>query len=506
MTSKSSTSTAATTTAAAIPDPRRWKALALLSLAQFVVILDTSIIGVALPTIQQHFGFSQTDLQWIFNAYVIVFGALLLLGGRLSDILGQRKIFIIGFITLTIASVIAGLANSGVILIAARALQGLGAALIAPSALSMVMSLFGSNKLEMNKAMGIWGASAPAGGTAGVFLGGIITAWLDWPWVFLINVPIAIAVLALTPKLLPRAIKRKGSVDYLGAVSITSALVLLVYAIVTANDVGWMSMQTIFLMASVSVMVGAFLVIQRRKKEPLIPLNIFKTRNLLASNIVMALLGAAWIPMWFFLNLYIQQILGYGPMESGLALLPMTVMIMVLMISYTPRLVNRFGLKKNMIAGMALLAIAMVLFSGTPSAAAAASDNSNNSIGNENLIYMIYVLPASLVAALGMSLAYIPVLTAAVSNIRKEESGLGSGLVNTSYQIGSALGLAIMVAIASGHTETLQNIGIEQIAALNRGFHLAFIGAMVVSIIAAVLILVSIKKTKQPENLSSVKH
>jgi EmrB/QacA subfamily drug resistance transporter len=494
-----------TITEAEISDPRRWKALALLSLAQFIVILDTSIIGVALPTIQQYFGFSQTDLQWIFNAYVIVFGALLLLGGRLSDILGQRKIFIIGFITLTIASVIAGLANSGVILIAARALQGLGAALIAPSALSMVMSLFGSNKLEMNKAMGIWGASAPAGGTAGVFLGGIITAWFDWPWVFLINVPVGIAVLALTPKLLPRAIKRNGSVDYLGAISVTSALVLLVYAIVTANDVGWMSMQTIFLMASVSVMVGAFLVIQRRKKEPLIPLNIFKTRNLLASNIVMALLGAAWIPMWFFLNLYIQQILGYGPMESGLALLPMTVMIMVLMISYTPRLVNRFGLKKNMITGMALLAVAMVLFSVTPSAAAA-SDNSNSTIGNENLIYMIYVLPASLVAALGMSLAYIPVLTAAVSNIHKEESGLGSGLVNTSYQIGSALGLAIMVAISSGHTESLQNIGIEQIAALNRGFHLAFIGATVVSIIAAILILVSIKKIQQPEKIFSAKH
>ena len=217
MTSKSS-STSVTTRAAEIPDPRRWKALALLSLAQFVVILDTSIIGVALPTIQQHFGFSQTDLQWIFNAYVIVFGALLLLGGCLSDILGQRKIFIIGFITLTITSVVAGLANSGVILIAARALQGMGAALIAPSALSMVVSLFGSNKSEMNKAMGIWGASAPAGRTAGVFLGGIIAAWLDWPSVFLINVPVGIAVLALTPKLLPRAIKRKGSVHYLGAV------------------------------------------------------------------------------------------------------------------------------------------------------------------------------------------------------------------------------------------------------------------------------------------------
>src|SRR5918994_1279490 len=501
MTETRATAAASTTT---IPHPNRWKALSILALAQFLIILDTSIIGVALPTIQQHFSITQAELQWIFNAYVISFGTMLLIGGRLSDIFGQKRIFVIGFIVLTVSSILAGIAFSNDMLIASRAMQGLGAALIAPSALSIVMSLFASNKSEMNKAMGIWGAAAPAGGTAGVFLGGIITAWLDWPWVFLINVPIGIAVLALTPKLLPRAIKRKGSVDFLGAVYITSALVLLVYAIVTANDVGWMSMQTIFLMASVSVMVGAFLAIQRRKKEPLIPLNIFRTRNLLASNIVMALLGAAWIPMWFFLNLYIQQILGYGSMESGLALLPMTVMIMVLMISYTPRLVNRFGLKKNMIAGMALLAVAMVLFSVTPSAAS--SDISNSTIDNENLIYMIYVLPASLVAALGMSLAYIPVLTAAVSNVSKEESGLGSGLVNTSYQIGSALGLAIMVAISSGHTETLQNLGIEQIAALNRGFHLAFIGATVVSIIAAVLIIVSIKKIQQPEKLSSTKH
>src|ERR671919_2439106 len=228
-----------------IPNPRRWKALGLLSLAQFLVILDTSIIGVALPTIQEQFGFSQADLQWIFNAYVIVFGALLLLGGRLSDIIGQKKIFIIGFLTLTIASVIAGLAPSGVVLIVARALQGIGAALIAPSALSMVVSLFGNNKLEMNKAMGIWGASAPAGGTAGVFLGGIITAWVDWSWVFLINVPIGIAVLGLSTRLLPRVSRRKGSIDYLGALFITGALILVVYAIVTANDSGWTSMQTI---------------------------------------------------------------------------------------------------------------------------------------------------------------------------------------------------------------------------------------------------------------------
>lgn len=324
------------TTADTLPNPRRWKVLGLLSLAQFLVILDTSIIGVALPTIQQQFGFSQADLQWIFNSYVIVFGALLLLGGRLSDNLGQRKIFIIGFVTLTVGSIVAGLAPSGIVLIAARALQGIGAALIAPSALSLVMSLFGNSKSEMNKAMGIWGASAPAGGTAGVFLGGIIT-WVDWSWVFLINVPIGIAVLGLSTKLLPRVSRRTGSIDYLGALFITGALILVVYAIVTANDSGWMSMQTIVPLGIASLMFALFFRTQRQKKEPLIPLSIFKTPNLLTSNIVMALLGAAWIPMWFFLNLYLQQILNYGPFESGLALLPMTVMIMVLMVSITPR-------------------------------------------------------------------------------------------------------------------------------------------------------------------------
>jgi EmrB/QacA subfamily drug resistance transporter len=473
------------------PDPRRWKALGLLSLAQFLVILDTSIIGVALPTIQQHFGFSQADLQWIFNAYVIVFGALLLLGGRLSDIIGQKKIFVIGFATLTVASVIAGLAPSGIVLIIARALQGIGAALIAPSALSIVMSLFSSNKSEMNKAMGIWGASAPAGGTAGVFLGGIITAWFDWPWVFLINVPVGIAVLALTPKLLPRGIKQKGSIDYTGALSITGGLVLLVYAIVTANNVGWMSTQTISILSIAGIMFALFLVLQRRKKEPLIPLNIFRTPNLLSSNIAMALLGAAWIPMWFFLNLYLQQILNFGPFESGLALLPMTVMIMVLMISATPKLMNRFGLKRNLVIGLGLLAAGIAMFSLTPS-----NSNSENST---TYTFMLYVLPASIVAALGMSLAYIPVLTAAISNTSREQSGLASGLVNTSYQIGSALGLAIIVAIASSQTATFENIGLPAIEALNGGFHTAFIVGATISMIATAVAVIGLKMKLKTE-------
>jgi EmrB/QacA subfamily drug resistance transporter len=477
--------------------PHRWKALGVLSLAQFLIILDTSIIGVALPTIQQHFGFSQADLQWIFNAYVIVFGALLLLGGRLSDIIGQKKIFAIGFATLTIASVIAGLAPSGIVLIVARALQGIGAALIAPSALSMVVSLFGSNKLEMSKAMGIWGASAPAGGTAGVFLGGIITAWVDWSSVFLINVPVGLAVLALTPKLLPKGVKQKGKVDYTGALSITGALVLLVYAIVTADDTGWMSVQTISLLSIAGLMFALFLTIQRRKKEPLIPLSIFRVPNLLASNIAMALLGASWIPMWFFLNLYLQQVLNYGPFESGLALLPMTIMIMVLMISTTPRLMSRFGIKRNLAIGLGLLATGIAMFSLTPS-------NADSSENNTTYTFMLYVLPASLIAALGMSLAYIPVLTAAISNTHKEQTGLASGLVNTSYQIGSALGLAIIVAVASTHTETLENIGLPSIEALNGGFHSAFIVGAIISVFAtAVAVIGLMMRTKKTEKTAA---
>ena len=463
-------------------DPRRWKALALLSLAQFLIIMDTSIIGVALPAIQQQFSFSQSELQWIFSAYVIVFGALLLLGGRLSDIVGQRKIFVIGFAILTASSVLAGLAPNGTILIAARALQGIGAALIAPAAMSILMNLF-TIPSERNKAMGFWGAAAPAGGTAGVFLGGIITAYVDWSWVFLVNVPIGIAVLALTWKLIPQGIRQKGRVDYLGAISITGALILLVYAIVTANDVGWTSGQTLSLLLTSAALLSAFTLIQKRSREPLMPLRIFKTPNLLASNIVMALLGAAWIPMWFFLNLYLQQVQGYGAFESGLALLPMTAAIMVLMIGASSRLIRRLGVKHSLVAGLGLLAVAMLMFVATPSTKGS---------------FATHVLPASLIAAVGMSLAYIAALMSAISYAKKEESGLASGIVNTSYQIGSALGLAIMVAFASSQTLLDENNGIGSIEALNNGFHLAFITAAIVAAIAAIVAVIAIKRLNTP--------
>ncbi|CAN5813836.1 DHA2 family efflux MFS transporter permease subunit [soil metagenome] len=486
--SPSSTSSSSTSSA----NPNRWKALSILSLAQFLIILDTSIIGVALPTIQEHFSITQTDLQWIFNAYVITFGTLLLLGGKLSDIVGQRKIFAIGFLILTGSSVLAGLAPTNDVLILGRILQGLGAALIAPAALSIVMNLFGNNKSEMNKAMGIWGAAAPAGGTAGVFLGGIITAWFDWPWVFLINVPIGIMVLTLIPKLIPQGTKKKGSIDYLGALTITASLALMIYSIVTANesDGGWLSIQTISMLAASIVLLGAFIAIEKRNKEPLIPLGIFKTTNLLSSNIVMALLGASWVSMWFFLNLYLQQILHYGPFESGLALLPMTGLIMIMMIWMMPKLIGKLGIKENLIIGLALLTIGMILFSFTP-------DNTGENNSN-NFIFMVYVLPASIISALGMAFSYIPVLTSAVSNARKEHIGIASGLVNTTYQVGSALGLAIMVAVSTAHSESLINIGMNALEAINNGFHLSFTGAAIISAIAAITSVIFINtKTKR---------
>jgi EmrB/QacA subfamily drug resistance transporter len=487
--SSSPGSTSSSTSAA---NPNRWKALTILSLAQFLIILDTSIIGVALPTIQQRFNITQTDLQWIFNAYVITFGTLLLLGGKLSDIIGQRKIFTIGFLILTGASVLAGVAASNDVLITARILQGLGAALIAPSALSIIMNLFASNKSEMNKAMGIWGAAAPAGGTAGVFLGGIITAWFDWPWVFLINVPIGIMVLALIPKLIPQGTKKKGSIDYLGALTITASLALMIYSIVTANesDGGWLSIQTISMLTASIVLLGAFIAIEKRSKEPLIPLGIFKTTNRLSSNIVMALLGASWVSMWFFLNLYLQQILHYGALESGLALLPMTGLIMIMMIWMMPKLIGKLGIKENLIIGLALLTIGMILFSFLPN-----NTGENNS---NNFKFMVYVLPASIISALEMAFSYIPVLTSAVSNARNEQMGIASGLVNTTYQIGSALGLAIMVAVSTAHSESLVNIGMNALEAINNGFHLSFTGAAIISAIAAITSVIFIDtKTKR---------
>lgn len=452
---------------------RRWWALGLVSLAQFLIILDTSIIGIALPQIRGALGFSESSLQWVFNAYVIAFGGLLLLGGRLSDLLGARRLFAAGFAILVAASLLAGLAWSDVVLVVGRALQGLGAALIAPAAMTLVFRLF-TTPAELGRAMGIWGAAAPAGGTAGVFLGGVITQWISWRWTFLINVPIGVLVLAATSALLPPVQGRRGRVDVTGALSVTAALSLAVYAIVTANDRGWGAAGTIVLLAVAGALLAVFVALQSRRRDPLVPLRIFRTPNLSAANAVMLLLGAAWIPMWFYLNLYLQQVLGLGAFESGAALLPMTIAIMVLMVGVTARLVSRVGFKRPLVAGLLALAAGVLMLGRLPVGGSFAAD----------------VLGASLVAAFGMSLSYIPTLIASLSAVEPEETGLASGIVNTSYQIGSALGLAAMTAIALAATDG------ASVANLNDGFHAAFIGAATITAAAAALAVVAIRSPR----------
>lgn len=463
------------TTSTSDPDPRRWWALFLLCTAQFLVILDTSIVGIALPALQRALDFDAAGLQWIFNAYVVAFGGLLLLGGRLADLFGPRRLFGIGFVILTVASLVAGLATSATTLLVARAIQGAGAALIAPAALSMLMGLFAARPAELRKALGFWGASAAAGGTAGVFLGGVITEWLSWRWTFLINVPVGVLVLLATNAWLPRGARQRGSVDLAGSLFVTSALALAAYSIVTANEAT--GSRTALLLAISGALFAVFAILQRFRRSPLIPLSIFRAPNLTIGNIVMALLGAAWIPMWFFLNMYLQEVLGYGAFESGLALLPMTLAIMFLMMMATEKVVGRIGPKSALVIGLGILGLALALFSRMPVGGSFAGD----------------VLLPSLLGAVGMSLAYIPAMITSTATARPEDGGLASGLVNTTYQVGSAIGLAAMVAVAGATTSARIAGGAEAISAMNSGFSAAFVGAGVIALGAAVLAALAIR-------------
>ncbi|MFC7219374.1 MFS transporter [Streptomyces polyrhachis] len=437
-------------------NPHRWWALAVLAAAQFMVIMDTSIIGVALPEMQRDLGFSQGDLQWVFNAYVVAFGGLLLLGGRLSDLLGARRVFTAGWAVLIAGSVVAAAAHTAWVEIAGRAVQGVGAALIAPAAMTLLMVLFSHDPKELGKALALYGAAAPVGGTAGVFLGGVFTEWLSWPWVFVIYVPIGLATLAAT-KLLPEVGSRRGAIDVLGAAAVTAGLALAVFAVVRAPEAGWGSTATVLQLAGAAALLALFLALQRTVRAPLMPLGIWRTPGLAPANVAMALLGAAWVPMWYFLNLYLQQVLDYGAFASGAALLPMTLLLMVFMTTVTARLLGRFGAKKLLVGGLLTLAAGLLWLSAVEPAGS----------------FLVDVLPASLVAAVGMSLAYIPGLMSAMANAPQEQAGLASGIVSTTYQVGSALGLAALTAVAAS-----QGAGrLGDLPALTNGFSAAFAGA-----------------------------
>ncbi|MEU6979088.1 MULTISPECIES: MFS transporter [unclassified Streptomyces] len=456
-------------------NPRRWWALVVLAAAQFMVIMDTSIIGVALPEMQKDLGFSQGELQWVFNAYVIVFGGLLLLGGRLSDLIGARKIFVSGWVVMIAGSVLAAVAQTAWVEILGRAVQGVGGALIAPSAMTLLMMLFMHDPKELGKAMALYGAAAPAGGTAGVFLGGVFTEWAAWQWCFIIYVPIGLATLAAT-KLLPSVEARRGSVDVLGAVAVTAGLALAVFAVVRAPEVGWGSTGTIVQLAGAVVLLILFFVIQKAIREPLMPLSVWRVPRLGSANLAMTLLGAAWIPMWYFLNLYLQQVLGYGAFASGAALLPMTVLLMIFMTAITARLMAKFGAKPLIGIGLLVLAAGLVWLAAVEPTGT----------------FLVDVLPASLVAALGMSLAYIPAMIAAMSGAPQEQAGLASGIVNTTYNVGSALGLAALTAVAmSQGADQLGNL-----PKLTDGFSSAFIGAAIIAAVGGVITLLVMKSDK----------
>ncbi len=460
---------------------RRWKALALLCFAQFIVVLDASIVNVALPSIGEGLDFSQENLAWVVNAYVLTFGGFLLLGGRMADLLGRRRVFIAGLLLVAAASLAAGFAATEGQLIAARAAQGLGAAIISPAALSIVTTTF-RDGAERNKALGAWGAVAGAGGAAGVLFGGILTDGLGWEWVLWVNVPVALVVAALSPRLIAESRSESATrhFDAAGAVSVTAGLSILVYAIVDATDAGWGSLQTLGLIGVSAALLAAFVVIERRSQAPLMPFRIFRIRTLTGANVVGLLVGASLFSMFFFITLYMQQVLGYSAIEAGLAYLPLAVTIIIAS-GIASQLVTRIGFKPVLAVGMAMIASALLWFSQV-------------SVGGS---YLSDILGPSLLAAAGLGFGFVTTTIAAVSGVREQESGLASGLINTSQQIGGALGLAVLATIANSRTDSVMaSAGGDPSAltnALTEGFQSAFLGGAVIALLGLVLTLVLIR-------------
>jgi EmrB/QacA subfamily drug resistance transporter len=452
-------------------------ALALLALTQFVVVLDASIVNVALPSIGRALDFSQDNLSWVVNAYTLTFGGFLLLGGRLADLLGRRRMFMGGLVVFSLASLLGGLAQSEAWLIAARAVQGLGAALVSPAALSLVTVMF-TEGAERNRALGVWGAVAGSGGAAGVLLGGMLTQWAGWEWVLFVNVPIGLAAVALAPRLLPESRDEvtERSFDVTGAVSVTAGLALLVYTLVDAEQAGWLSTKTLGLGALSLAILAGFVAWESRRKEPLVPFDIFRLRTLRGANVVGLLTGMSLFSMFFFISLYLQQVLGYSALKTGFSYLPLALGIIV-SAGMASQLVTRLGFKPVLITGLLLIAAGLAWFSQV------SADGS----------YLGDVLFPSLLAAVGLGFAFVPQTIAAVTGTRPDEAGLASGLINTSQQVGGALGLAILSSIANSRTSSVLADGVrDRAVALTDGFQTGFLVgagfALAGAILAAVLI------------------
>jgi EmrB/QacA subfamily drug resistance transporter len=461
-------------------------ALALLAMTQFVVVIDASIVNVALPSIGAHLHFSRDDLSWVVNSYTLTFGGFLLLGGRMADLLGRRRMFMLGLIVFSLASFAGGLAQSEGWLIAARAVQGLGAAIVSPAALSIITTTFAEGS-ERNRALGIWGAVAGAGGAAGVLLGGILTSGLSWRWVLFVNVPIGLAAAALAPRTLreSRAENTGGSFDFPGAITVTAGLALLVYAVVDAVNVGWGSTSTILRLAGVAVLLTAFVVIELRQRHPLMPFSIFRLRTLRGADIVGLLIGMSLFSMFFFISLYLQDVMHYSPIKTGISYLPLAVGI-IISAGLASQLVTRFGFKPPLIAGLLLIAGGLLWFSQVPAPGGS---------------YLADILGPSLLAAVGLGLAFVPVTIAAVTGTQPREAGLASGLINTSQQVGGALGLAILATVANSRTQDLFHSGVHNVSvALTKGYDRAFLVGAGFAILGAILAAVLISSRDSREH------
>ena len=447
-----------------------WLILVLVCFAQFMVVLDATVVNVALPSIQKDLGLSEANLQWIVNAYTLVFGGFLLLGGRAGDLLGRKRLFLFGLVVFTTASLLDGLATSSGMLIGSRALQGLGAAFISPAALAIVSTTF-EEGAERAKALGVWAAIAIGGSAVGLIVGGALTQLLSWPWIFFINVPVGIAVFAASLRYLPesRDEQMHRSFDVAGAISVTGGLMVLVYAIVSAQEHGWTSARTLATFAAAAILLVAFVVIEQRQRSPLVRLSIFRVRSLRAANIAMFLVGAGLFAMFFFNTLYIQKVLGYGPLEAGLAFLPFTFGIIV-SAGIASRYAPRVGVRPIAIAGMSVTILGLLYLTRI-------SVNGN---------YASDVLPALLLTALGLGCVFVPLTLIATTGLDDDDQGLASGIFNTSQQIGGALGLAILASFAASKTTDVLGSGGSQQEALVRGFHVAFAGGAVFMIVALV--------------------
>ena len=454
---------------------RKWLALALLCAVQFMVVLDIAIVNVALPSIQVDLGFSQENLQWVISAYALLFGGFLLLGGRAADLLGRRRLFIVGTVVFTVASLLAGFAWSEGALIGARALQGLGAAIITPAGLSILTTTFAEGR-ERNAALGAWGGVGAFGAVAGVLLGGVLTDALSWEWIFYVNVPVGAAALLLTPVLLRESRDLKvRSFDAPGAVLVTGGLVTLVYAITQTHEYGWASVETIGVLAASAALLGGFLAWEARAAEPLMPFSIFRLRTVTGANVAGLILGTAVFAMFLMLTLYMQQVLGYSAMRTGVAYLAVAGTAIVWS-ALAAQLVNRVGVKPVLIAGMASLSAGLVYFTQV-------------SVGGS---YLGDLLPGFLLIAIGLGFSFVPISIAALAGVRPAEAGLASGLINTSQQIGGALGVAILSTIATSTTSDAVTSGTAVPFALTDGFQAAFMGATAIAvagILAAVLLI-----------------